>query len=226
MRNSFNTQPPEGGCDCGCNAEITIHRFQHTATRRWLPILIFCTGIFTGVSTHSHPKVAAYSQRYIFAYCGVSTHSHPKVAARPRRGKTGLWNRFNTQPPEGGCHRWLTKANIQSMFQHTATRRWLLRFFTFGKSCCWVSTHSHPKVAAVWLRFFVRAFGRFQHTATRRWLLSVCTATAKRFLVSTHSHPKVAAFRKPFSVFSVFTFQHTATRRWLLACVSLCASRT
>ena len=56
------------------------------------------------------------------------------------------------------------------MFQHTATRRWLPEqnlILFFNKL---VSTHSHPKVAALNSRF---------------------TDGIKR--VSTHSHPKVAA---------------------------------
>ena len=34
---SFNTQPPEGGCLLPQSFEYCLDRFQHTATRRWLP---------------------------------------------------------------------------------------------------------------------------------------------------------------------------------------------
>ena len=55
-------------------------------------------------------------------------------------------------------------------FQHTATRRWLqLALATIGKEA-FVSTHSHPKVAAI------------------GWALYLMLSK-----VSTHSHPKVAA---------------------------------
>ena len=56
------------------------------------------------------------------------------------------------------------------MFQHTATRRWLLPDGWVSGDVAAVSTHSHPKVAA---RIFER--------------LGI------GYVVSTHSHPKVAA---------------------------------
>ena len=121
----FNTQPPEGGCTNLCkNANLTI-QFQHTATRRWLPIdvdeLILLISFNTQppeggcsnasdaysyhslVSTHSHPKVAAWDNSSAIKVINkVSTHSHPKVAA-----------------PCYVCISW------DFRFQHTATRRWL-----------------------------------------------------------------------------------------------------
>ena len=99
------------------------------------------------------------------------------------------------------------------MFQHTATRRWLpylIGYFAHNKT---VSTHSHPKVAALPQRENALRY-KFQHTATRRWLLRAkvfarcksgfntqppeggCnTGHARKSprSVSTHSHPKVAA---------------------------------
>ena len=55
-----------------------------------------------------------------------------------------------------------------------------------------VSTHSHPKVAAILYIPLYPAFW-FQHTATRRWLLIRRIDMSKIIEVSTHSHPKVAA---------------------------------
>ena len=55
----FNTQPPEGGCDCLAVVEHQLITFQHTATRRWLPVAGIALGANQDVSTHSHPKVAA-----------------------------------------------------------------------------------------------------------------------------------------------------------------------
>ena len=77
--------------------------FQHTATRRWLPVPhpIFC--YWSLVSTHSHPKVAAD----IFKN-GLKTH--PSFNTQPPEGgcfRNGQLRAtaagFNTQPPEGGC---------------------------------------------------------------------------------------------------------------------------
>ena len=117
----------------------------------------------------------------------VSTHSHPKVAVVP-------------VPPYA----------LKTMFQHTATRRWLLS----GGQCfgsVQVSTHSHPKVAATnksaiclvhrfntqppeggcWFTQAACKTRWFQHTATRRWLRGDLHCDQKHD-VSTHSHPKVA----------------------------------
>ena len=166
---SFNTQPPEGGCLSFVSAPNHV-----------------------GVSTPSHPKVAACRDVGFFIQHGVSTHSHPKVAASgvrltlPTRHRfqhtaTRRWLRllcdypqaiicFNTQPPEGGC------------FRCSCSKLFVL----------FVSTHSHPKVAAT----ENIAFTAFDY-------------------VSTHSHPKVAAVQAYHYVY-VIRFQHTATRRWLL----------
>ena len=121
--------------------------FQHTATRRWLQGRPVNTLVFSIVSTHSHPKVAAYYVTFQIDRSIVSTHSHPKVAASHDLG-VGEFDEvsthshpkvaadkdpemiiavlgFNTQPPEGGCE--------------------VERICGINKP---VSTHSHPKVAA------------------------------------------------------------------------------
>ena len=56
-------------------------KFQHTATRRWLPQNIAFINVVLPVSTHSHPKVAAQASGWLRQTLTVSTHSHPKVAA-------------------------------------------------------------------------------------------------------------------------------------------------
>ena len=77
----FNTQPPEGGgIKRDLVTDVTV-KFQHTATRRWLPILNLDGLQELTVSTHSHPKVAAKSMYRLLLNFNVSTHSHPKVAA-------------------------------------------------------------------------------------------------------------------------------------------------
>ena len=81
------------------------------------------------VSTHSHPKVAAYFKFSHFFGVAVSTHSHPKVADQ--------------------C---CVICALDRKFQHTATRRWL-RFDNFlAVREELVSTHSHPKVAVSLLK--------------------------------------------------------------------------
>ena len=176
---------------------------------------------FTGIiSAQSTPTNNGVQSIYFVGEgqgdCNISTHGHPKVAARIYALALGLYSRFNTQPPEGGCHYKTT--------------------LTFERRI--VSTHSHPKVAALieLLKLSVsRCFNTqppeggcplsltspaqstaFQHTAARRRLrklqinLSLSlgfqhTAARRRlqniylvgfpyrFLVSTHSRPKAAA---------------------------------
>ena len=146
---------------------------------------------------------------------------------------------FNTQPPEGGCAQQASQIfQSAEWFQHTATRRWLLEVEKQNIDGGLVSTHSHPKVAALyfldaalrvslfqhtatrrWLRQTVlycqTTLGQFQHTATRRWLRTDFEKGAQILKVSTHSHPKVAAMDCLLNHLD-FEFQHTATRRWLL----------
>ena len=129
-----------------------VFLFQHTATRRWL----------------HHNGV---TKQYMIS---VSTHSHPKVAACKIIFRLWFRCRFNTQPPEGGCFRSISALAWQIGFQHTATRRWLQPAFHkityhfkfqhtatrrwlpahFGRPLVMspVSTHSHPKVAAPYIK--------------------------------------------------------------------------
>ena len=192
---SFNTQPPEGGCKRGDKWRVEIYKFQHTATRRWLPS---ATAFINSSSLFQHTATRRWLHQcdhLVPLATPVSTHSHPKVAAlmahwqaalripfqhtATRRWLQTLLNRlnwqakcFNTQPPEGGCPGGSAIGCKFIMFQHTATRRWLqAKRSSFTQSIS-VSTHSHPKVAA---KFNLDDFSvkEFQHTATRRWLLII-----------------------------------------------------
>ena len=123
--------------------------------------------------------------------------------------------RFNTQPPEGGCRLLSATGGVSVKFQHTATRRWLRQ----GENLSRVEMLFQHTATRRWLRFmrsFLMTATLFQHTATRRWLRfklpdknfcgysfntqppeGGCPARAAldpfNFQVSTHSHPKVAA---------------------------------
>ena len=169
--------------------------FQHTATRRWLRQKFDRTFLPFDVSTHSHPKVAAFGISYTFSKILVSTHSHPKVAALRVEFCIYRHSCFNTQPPEGGCKAKVSYNTARRWFQHTATRRWLPLVGSVRDFMSFVSTHSHPKVAALYpirpwwtyLSFNTQPpeggcstlsrtpprIAKFQHTATRRWLLLI-----------------------------------------------------
>ena len=121
---------------------------------------------------------------------------------------------FNTQPPEGGCkdleiaggggrwfqhtatRRWLLApsrlSTAELQFQHTATRRWLqMRDYSFERAGK-VSTHSHPKVAAVHSITIFHQSTCFNTLPPEGGCLRLKTKTAQKWM-----------------------FQHTATRRWL-----------
>ena len=142
----FNTQPPEGGCLDEAKLSWNLYWFQHTATRRWLLVYLYLMYFTHTVSTHSHPKVAAFSFALGFTWWLVSTHSHPKVAAKSYcRILDGDKVSTHSHPKVAACLVYLL--HHYKLFQHTATRRWLL------------------KATATLLNT-----STFQHTATRRWL--------------------------------------------------------
>ena len=164
---SFNTQPPEGGCfrclAIGYCLPVSTHSrpkaagrprlskcsekwFQHTAARRRLRDAEIAIEERQEVSTHSRPKAAAGESAN-----GMSGYMFQHTAARRRLRIRHLSDSgrdcFNTQPPEGGCKQNCQHA-VDLVFQHTAARRRLptIAMIAKGKD---VSTHSRPKAAAV-----------------------------------------------------------------------------
>ena len=107
-----------------------------------------------------------------------------KKAARPRR--------FNTQPPEGGCYGELITELDVLLFQHTVTRRWLQYSDCAANLWLCVSTHSHPKVAAIY-RQSHRDFCYVSTHSHPKVAARVERIKQELQQVSTHSHPKVAA---------------------------------
>ena len=101
--NGFNTQPPEGGCEGEQHALLDSKQFQHTATRRWLPII---------------------GQEYIPTVRFQHTATRRWLPSTECAWCKSLYC-FNTQPPEGGCRQGRSIYSKCHWFQHTATRRWL-----------------------------------------------------------------------------------------------------
>ena len=209
----FNTQPPEGGCLAFAARQADDFVFQHTATRRWLPYNRRGVVSQIAVSTHSHPKVAASKQTLHGNGTGVSTHSHPKVAA-VFMFIAGMLVVFQHTATRRWLRHCLFAPSSEQVFQHTATRRWLrppqsphhlmtcfntqppeggcLRRQNRHRSRGDVSTHSHPKVAALAV---LHDWGQEQgfNTQPPEGGCSDGDFLCLRFFVSTHSHPKVAA---------------------------------
>ena len=172
---------------------VIVHMFQHTATRRWLDVRQSTAAFYRAVSTHSHPKVAAAGRAGTRCTAYVSTHSHPKVAGCDLFDRDQLLLVSTHSHPKVAVPR-TTKLMMMDGFQHTATRRWLSASSAMAvKATCFntqppeggwssrpqptksllpVSTHSHPKVAAVG-RIKTGIVVPFQHTATRRWLYPI-----------------------------------------------------
>ena len=147
QRDSFNTQPREGGCRRNC-ALLKSHN----------------------VSTHSRAKAAAKTSIGFLRCNFVSTHSRAKAAAVNKVIPEFLTWSFNTQPREGGCFRDTRIIKRLLLFQHTAARRRLQPFAVFllkrqmfqhtaarrrlpprtryHKPSDLVSTHSRAKAAA------------------------------------------------------------------------------
>ena len=163
----FNTQPPEGGCSSNKTSRIPASSFNTQPPEG---------GCFFGdkimaknkVSTHSHPKVAASGSAFSRPN---STFQHTAtrrwLQRRPPDFRTRL--RFNTQPPEGGCAGTFGAVDDVVVSTHSHPKVAAIQNSTFFASYV-VSTHSHPKVAA-----------------------PIGAAQADYDAVSTHSHPKVAA---------------------------------
>ena len=103
VSSGFNTQPPEGGCFGSRRQPRLRKRFQHTATRRWLPSGCTALRVKKSVSTHSHPKVAATTTpSFPGSIRGFNTQP-PEGGCSKGFGALPTTNCFNTQPPEGGC---------------------------------------------------------------------------------------------------------------------------
>ena len=79
------------------------------------------------------------------------------------------------------------------MFQHTATRRWLLNLVKKIGVDKVVSTHSHPKVAATVHNGIKRSLDCFNTQPPEGGCVEASSLRRPGSSVSTHSHPKVAA---------------------------------
>ena len=120
----FNTQPPEGGWMPFEHQSVIILKFQHTAARRRLEILL-CRTHWSLMFQHTAARRRLETNRYI----------------------GNLMVSFNTQPPEGGWLCTSSLACIMKMFQHTAARRRLVHTSLLLHQLVQVSTHSRPKAA-------------------------------------------------------------------------------
>ena len=166
--------------------------FQHTATRRWLQEIEAPAFSLLGVSTHSHPKVAAIDSWSELATQLLFQHTATRRWLHNLHSLNGVQLCFNTQPPEGGC----LSNNLVPVKEGN------------------VSTHSHPKVAAK-SPLVTMYFTVFQHTATRRWLHMLINKHKPKNWFQHTATRRWLRFT-PLITQRCHKFQHTATRRWLL----------
>ena len=204
---------PEGGCEAIVAAKPERISFQHTATRRWLPMPRTST---TPHSKFQHTATRRWlpptsqtarlqmpfqhtaTRRWLPVQTGVriyrsvvSTHSHPKVAAE-RCSEYTITGQVSTH-----SHPKVAAPNRAP-----------------GQPAPPVSTHSHPKVAAL-VSHLSRPYPEFQHTATRRWLLTHLFRMA-RIRAFQHTATRRWLPSRVSAASVSLSFQHTATRRWLL----------
>ena len=121
---SFNTQPPEGGWVCKPPS--------------------FCTPL---VSTHSRPK-AAGGAPLIKLNVDVFQHTAARRRLASAYAPRVLPNRFNTQPPEGGCRILYSLFKFRRVSTHSRPKAAERGEAAFQVAVI-VSTHSRPKAAAV-----------------------------------------------------------------------------
>ena len=144
--------------------------FQHTATRRWLQ---HSTVLFTRLSCFNTQP--------------------PEGGCRQIRRFSFRWkNGFNTQPPEGGCYRSIVVIFFAARFNTQPPEGGCDGIGELDIVAMWVSTHSHPKVAAQGLLHLPGDIIVSTHSHPKVAALPSLNNVPK-ILVSTHSHPKVAA---------------------------------
>ena len=129
--------------------QSTAMQFQHTAARRRLRWQFRKnTHPAPGFNTQPRGGGCKNKEEIKLNDLPVSTHSRAEAAARTYQLIKICSKCFNTQPRGGGCFVHIHTGKVQKMFQHTATRRRLLR----GHICIgyklYVSTHSRAEAAA------------------------------------------------------------------------------
>ena len=208
----FNTQPPEGGwgqfwggafpiCvsthsrpkaagDWFVGSEKVV-LFQHTAARRRLGVgflLPFSPLLFQ--HTAARRRLGAF-ETLTTAGSEVSTHSRPKAAGFVQFDKFDVGGSFNTQPPEGGWLRYMSRETREKI----------------------VSTHSRPKAAGPNLLIFkhllpVSTHSRPKAAGTRQPML--------RAQKSFNTQPPEGGWNASTNASRAKKFQHTAARRRLV----------
>ena len=168
-RDSFNTQPPEGGWGRFWFRRYGGGSFQHTAARRRLEGSCWCASM-GGYCFNTQPPEGGWVL-LLFALRALILFQH--TAARRRLAREAFVDALTTG------------------FQHTAARRRLVCHRMLPQFRQDVSTHSRPKAAGCpntspALRSFL-----FQHTAARRRLESVMV-----YWVSQMSFQHTAARRR------------------------------
>ena len=168
----FNTQPPEGGCPTLRLMGQGLVRFQHTAARRRLPA--------NGGTD--------------YAIKMVSTHSRPKAAARRPNRIAFKHDRFNTQPPEGGCMSFFVVIVFYLVFQHTAARRRLpaaTQGFLHYIACFNTQPPEGGCAATQGFLHYIACF----NTQPPEGGCRGAVGSPKTPVVSTHSRPKAAGLK-------------------------------
>ena len=143
---------PKVAANCAVLMLNMVLMFQHTATRRWLPAMAEdrleqLEFQHTATRRWLHPNNINACHRF-----DCFNTQPPEGGCLAKSHQTEFVLCFNTQPPEGGCFSLTQSLMSCFQFQHTATRRWLPQNLAKLSSYIEVSTHSHPKVAAPYIK--------------------------------------------------------------------------
>ena len=191
---SFNSQPPEGGWLPACRQVICSKKFQLTAARRRLAVLV-------GLCRCAQPLFQLTAARRRLGIIGQLKHriiQFQLTAARRRLdgfvhkalGDSG----FNSQPPEGGWQPIKPKISTSAQFQLTAARRRLALCSAGALLYSCVSTHSRPKAAGLNGLAIVPIRVVSTHSRPKAaGFVNCCHSDLKS--VSTHSRPKAAGVK-------------------------------
>ena len=169
-RNSFNTQPPEGG---------------------WV-FKIGSSLLLRSVSTHSRPKAAGTRPHIRHFTIEVSTHSRPKAAGPTRFCRVSTVNGFQHTAARRRLEESALSFDLEAEFQHTAARRRLEIMDDFNTSSFSFNTQP-PEGGWIFRQRFRDGFAVSTHSRPK-------AAGAARLIaegaadVSTHSRPKAAGF--------------------------------
>ena len=133
--------------------------------------------------------------------------------------------KHSSQNAQRRLHLGIATRKSENSFQHTAARRRLLLKLQCDQFFVFVSTHSHPKVAARRKPALSMVSDVSTHSRPKAAAMRPSALDHDAWWVSTHSRAEAAA-NKPYMLDPQLAFQHTAARRRLRDTGCACSDRS